>query len=36
MKVKSNRLKRKAPHLTITCDLPIFKPFIKVLANAIE
>ncbi|VFS50987.1 DUF2787 family protein [Budvicia aquatica] len=36
MKIKSNRLKRKAPHLTITCDLPIFKPFITLLANVIE
>ncbi|PHI30183.1 DUF2787 family protein [Budvicia aquatica] len=36
MKIKSTRLKRKAPHLNITCDLPIFKPFITLLANVIE
>ncbi len=36
MKIQSNQLKRKAPHLTITCDLPIFKPFITLLANSIE
>ena len=36
MKIKSTRLKRKTPHLTITCDLPIFKPFITLLGNVIE
>lgn len=36
MKLKLTRLKRRVPHLTITCDLPIFKPFINLLANAIE
>ena len=36
MKIKSTRLKRKAPHLTITCDLPIFKPFITLLASVIQ
>lgn len=36
MKLKSTQLKRKPSHLTITCDLPIFKPFITLLANVIE